>query len=254
MEASEKRLTVLMENHMWDHLEGFTEQDLSAKPDSSIALSARGFVQLRNDDTGSAKQLFLDALQVDADDPLPKYGLHLCYYSEGDFTGAEHILLGLLKDNPDNEFLIVARCWLYAKFRRKKIAGEAIAAALQQFPKNESLLKAQLFHAKSHSKSLKIKKLSTSLLKLYPENALAHVCLGDYYLKMNDLVKAEEHIRAALSVSPNEANARMLEFVEARKSGAGSFSLFLWAIKRKLLKLFMPGFSRRERLNIDWNR
>jgi hypothetical protein len=46
----------------------------------------------------------------------------------------------------------------------------------------------------------------------------------------------------------------MLKLVEVRETGRGGFPLVLWTIKRKLLKLLVPGYSQRERTKINWNR
>ena len=103
MNSPDEKLAVLMENGLWEHLEAFSAQALTANPNSSIALAAKGFALLRRDNSDAARQLFLDALRTDPSDRLPKYGLHFCYYRTGNFAQAERCLVDLLKEDPESE-------------------------------------------------------------------------------------------------------------------------------------------------------
>lgn len=254
MNSDEEKLAILLGNGLWEHLESFSAQALATEPTSSLALAGHGFAVLRRDEVVAAKQLFLDALQADPSDPLPKCGLHLCYIRTGDIAQAEACLLELLEEYPESESLHVSRCWLDAKFGKRKTAEESIAAALQRFPENERLLSAQLYHARRHSSDSDIRSLSMALLQFYPENVLAHLCLGELCLSQHDLDGAEGHFRTCATLDPSESTARMLRWVEAKKTGRGALPILFWTVKRKLLKLLVPGYSRRERLNIKWNR
>jgi len=193
-------------------------------------------------------------LRADPSDPLPKCGLYVCCCRNGDIAQAERCLVDLLEAHPQSENVHVSRCWFYVKLRRRKMAEGAIEAALKLYPQNEELLSAQLYFARCYLSEGDVRGLGMSLLRLYPDNFCAHSSLGEHCLKRNDLAGAEEHFRTCMSVSPSESIARMLRLIEARRTGRGMFSLFLWAIKRKLLKLFVPGYARRERMRIRWSR
>jgi tetratricopeptide (TPR) repeat protein len=254
MNSLDTKLAILLQNRLWEHLDSFSAEALAAGPHSSIALAAKGLSLLKNDDTVGARSLFLDALRAEPTDPLPRCGLYLCDYRNGDFAQASQRLLDLLKDFPENESLHVTRCLLYTKFRKRQLAEEAFSSALQRFPENEELLSAQLYHARRYPAYRDVQALGTSLLRLYPNNLVAHLTLGEQCLMQGKLDQAEEHFRTCVTIAPSESTVRMMKIVEARRTGKGLLALLLWTIKRKLLKLFVPGYAKRERLNLKWSR
>ena len=91
MEPIEEKLALLMQNGLWDHLDSFSTQALDSDPDSCTALSVRGYLLLREDKIDEAIQQMYEALKADPANPMPRCGLHLCYFRSGDFQKAESV-------------------------------------------------------------------------------------------------------------------------------------------------------------------
>lgn len=254
MDSTDRKLGMLLDNSLWDHLDVFSDEALSSNPNSALALASKGLVRLRKDEIEAAQQLFLDALQVDPSEPMSKVGLSLCHYRNGNIERAEQGFLELLKVYPNNQRLHSQLCRIYAKAGKQEKAEQATANALSLFPENEGLLVTQLLLAHRTKSRAEVRELSESLLQRYPENLLAHICMGSCCYDENDLDGAEYHFQTGVRLAPGEKTARLLSLVEAKRTGQGAFRLWWWFIKSKLRKLFFPSQVQKERRNINWDR
>lgn len=254
MSREEEKLGILMENRMWNYLDPVIDEALTENPTSSLALSAKGFLELKDDNLELAIGFFLESLRSDPDELLPKCGLHLCYYRGGEYKQAYECLIELLAQFPESEYVHVRNCWLHVKYRKRAKAEQAIETALQLFPENTQIMSSQVFLARECYSGDEILRLSTSLLELDPNNATAHLCAGEEYLKRNKLEEAENHFRICMELKPHEATARMLKLVEWKRTGRGLLGILGFALKERFLKIVVPGYARKKRMTITWDR
>ena len=124
---------------------------------------------------------------------------------------------------------------------------------LQLHPQDRELRTVELYHAYHGSDEQKKIALSLKLLQLDPENLIAHVILGSTCLKERDFDNAQHHLKTCMAIAPSEDTARMLEILEASRSGKGSWRLAVWAYRQKLLKRLFPKYYRRKRVKIRWD-
>ena len=254
MNLSEQQLSVLLTNGWWQHLDACAETALASEPDSSMALAAKGFGCLRNGRTEEARALFHDALAMDATDVVARIGLFNLYYQEANFPAAEQIITTLLHDLPGEAALHAAQCRLYTMFESREVAAKRIRQALELHPTNEQLRTIELYHAHKGTNEAHKIELSESLLKLAPENCLAHLILGHASIRKREFEVAERHLKTCMSIAPCEDTARQLQFLEAARSGKGQWRLAVWVYRRKIWKFIFPRRYRRERVKLKWDR
>ncbi len=254
MNLPEQQLSVLLTNGWWQHLDAFSDTALASEPDSSLAIAAKGFVCLRDGRIEEARCLFHDSLAIDATDVVARIGLFNLHYQDANFEKANEIIVGLLHDLPDEVGLHAAQCRLYAIFQSRECTDQKIRQALALHPQNEELRTIELYHAhKGADEALKLE-LSENLLQLAPENFLAHLILGHARIKERDFASAEHHLKTCMTLVPSENTARMLRFLEAARSGKGSWRLAAWAYQRKILKFLFPRHYLRKRVHLKWDR
>lgn len=253
MNHPEQQLRMLLTNGWWQHLDAFSDIALASAPDSSLAIASKGFASLRRGKTDEALALFHDSLAIDATDVAARTGLFNLHYQDANFPKADEIIMGLLRDLPHEPALHAARCRLYAIFDTRKRTDEALREGLQLHPQDRELRTVELYHAYHGSDEQKKIAMSVKLLQLDPENLIAHVILGSTCLKERDFDNAQHHLKTCMAIAPSEDTARMLEVLEASRSGKGSWRLAVWAYRQKLLKRLFPKYYRRKRVKIRWD-
>ncbi|HBV63200.1 MAG TPA: hypothetical protein DEF45_09290 [Rhodopirellula sp.] len=254
MNLSEQQLGVLLTHGWWQHVDAVADTALESEPESSLAIAAKGFVCLRDGQTQEARSLFHDALAIDASDIVARIGLFNLYYQDANFPKADELIRNLLLELPNEVGLHAAQCRLSAIFESRERTSEKIRQALSLHPANEELLTIELYHAhKGNDDAHKIE-LSKNLLRLAPDNLLAHLILGHACIKKRDFDAAEQHLKTCVRRAPSEETARQLELLEAARSGKGTWRLAAWAYRRKMWKLLFPRRHLRERLQLRWQR
>lgn len=254
MNSSEQQLGFILTNQWWEHLDHFTNQALAEDPSSSLAVACKGFVCLRQGDAQAAQALFLNSLAIDPTDSVARSGLFCFHFQEANFTEADDLLNGLLREFPEHEGVHIARCKLYAKFRDRARATQAISEALCLYPESEPIRSIELYHAYHGKDAAKTVELSTEILKISPENALAHLILGWDRLTAKEFDQAEYHLRTCMRINPDENTARMLQLLENTRDGNASWKLGFWAYRRRISRLLFRKRFLLERLQMKWRR
>jgi tetratricopeptide (TPR) repeat protein len=254
MNSSEQQLGFILTNQWWEHLDHFINQALAEDPSSSLAVACKGFVCLRQGDAQAAQALFLNSLAIDPTDSVARSGLFCFHFQEANFTEADDLLKGLLREFPEHEGVHIARCTLYAKFRDRARATQAISEALCIYPESEPIRSIELYHAYHGKDAAKTVELSTEILKISPENALAHLILGWDRLTAKEFDQAEYHLRTCMRINPDENTARMLQLLENTRDGNASWKLGFWAYRRRISRLFFRKRFLLERLQMKWRR
>lgn len=254
MNSSEQQLGFILTNQWWEHLDHFTDQALTEDPSSSLAVACKGFVRLRQGDSQGAQRLFLNSLAIDPTDSVGRSGLFYFHLQEGDFAEADDLIKGLLRDFPEYEGVHIARCKLYALFRDRSRATQAIGEALFLHPESEPIRSLELYHAYHGNDAAKTVELSTEILKISPENALAHLILGWDRLTAKEFDQAEYHLRTCMRINPDENTARMLQLLENTRDGKASWKLVFWAYRRRISRLLFRKRFLLERLQMKWRR
>lgn len=254
MNLPEQQLRVLLANRWWQHLDATSEAAIAAEPDSSLAIAAKGFVCLRDGKLDDARALFHASLAIDATDVIARTGLFNLHYQDANFEEADEVIMGLLHDFPNEAGLHAARCRLYSIFASHERTDQMIRKSLHLNPHDEELRAIELYHAyQGEGETVQIE-LSLKLLQLAPQNLLAHTILGRARLKERDFQSAEHHLNTCMAIAPSEDTARMVQILEAARSGRGSWRLAAWAYRRKILKFLFPKHYLKKRVKLRWDR
>ena len=254
MNSSEQQLAFILTNQWWEHLDHFNNEALAEDPSSSLAVACKGFVCLRQGDAQAAQTLFLNSLAIDPTDSVARSGLFYFHFQEANFTEADNLLKGLLREFPEHEGVHIARCKLYAKFRDRARATQAISEALCLYPESEPIRTIELYHAYHGNDAAKTVELSMEILKISAENALAHLILGWDRLTAKEFDQAEYHLRTCMRINPDENTARMLQLLENTRDGKASWKLGFWAYRRRISRLLFRKRFLLERLQMKWRR
>ncbi len=254
MNLTEQQLCLLLSNGWWQHLDTLSDLALASEPDSSLAIASKAFACLRDGRTEQARDLFHDALAIDASDVVPRIGLFWLHYQDANFLEADELLKSLLLEFPNDVGLRIAQCRLYTMYKCRKRTDQTIQDALMLHPENEELRTIELYHAyKGDDENHKVT-LSQQLLQLAPENALAHLILGHACINQRDYEAAEQHLKVCISFAPCEETALQLRYLVAAKTGKGLWRLAAWAYRRKILKFIFPRHYLRKRVKLRWGR
>ena len=254
MENAEEKVSILLQNKMWAYLEPVCNEALTTEHDSSFLFYVKGLLKLKEEKLEDAKALFLISLEKNPNAVLPLCGLHLYYYLSDDYKNAKKYIEEAISKSPENISIHTSRAWFYIKENKNDMAKIALKEATSIDPNYEELLNAKLYYTRHHNTEDESYFLCQEILKQYPENHVAHFLLSEIYLKQNKLDKAEEHCKISLRLNPTEATERFLFVIKNRKENTFNFSILFWALKRKLKKIFIPGYKNKQSKKINWDK
>src|SRR6202167_745073 len=249
-----------MRGQQWDAAEQSFKTAVEHNPKSTNALVALGnFYQTRGR-FPEAEQLFHQAIQNSPDDPAPRLSLAGLYIAENKLEQAEEFLRQPTTDSPNNSVgYRLLGDYYYSNNQLDKATTE-YAALYQDHPRdlivkknyiqllilkdrldearklNDELLKAQ-----SDDPDVKIYKAEIDIrggqasgavdtlqavLKIDPDNAVAHYQQGLAYDQLGNTNRAEAEWREAVRLRPDIVEAhRALAGVALRKNDASALAL-----------------------------
>ncbi len=186
----------------------YYEQATQGRDNTLLAKIDLGFLYLNQlNNAERAKDIFLQAMEIEPNSPVIRYGLALAFANLGQLHLAESQLSSVISLLPDDATAYQTLGRLYA---RQGKFEQSLASLTKAIALNETFLPLRMDRADVFAALGNLDKAIAEyqyVLKSAPDFALGHARLASVYEKNNQVEKAKESYRSAIKLDPNLALA-----------------------------------------------